>query len=52
MKTTKMNNPLVCGYKGEIGSFILSGLLKVMPKALDIWCVDVNETESEVIDRI
>ena len=23
-----------------------------MPKALDIWCVDINETEKEVTDRI
>lgn len=43
---------LVCGYKGEIGSFILSGLLKIMPKTLDIWCVDINKNESEVIKRI
>jgi prephenate dehydrogenase len=49
---SQLKNPLVVGYKGEIGSFILSGLLKVMPKALDIWCVDVNETEEEVRDRI
>lgn len=47
-----MNKPLCVGYKGEIGSFILQGLLKVMPKALDIWCVDINETEEEVIERI
>ena len=47
-----MNSPLVIGYKGEIGSFILNGLLRVMPKALDIWCVDVNETEEEVKERI
>lgn len=48
----KIKKPLIVGYKGEIGSFILNGLLKVMPKALDIWCVDVNETEEEVKDRI
>jgi len=47
-----MKSPLVVGYKGEIGSFILHGLLRVMPKALDILCVDVNETEEEVFDRI
>ena len=47
-----MKQPLVVGYKGEIGSFILNGLLRVMPKALDIWCVDVNETEDEVKERI
>jgi len=47
-----MKNPLVVGYKGEIGSFILNGLLRVMPKALDIWCVDVNETQEEVEQRI
>jgi prephenate dehydrogenase len=52
MKTIQINQPLVVGYKGEIGSFILNGLLKVMPKALDIWCVDINENEHEVIDRI
>ena len=47
-----MNNPLVVGYKGEIGSFMLNGLLRIMPKALNIWCVDVNETEEEVKERI
>ena len=47
-----MKQPLVVGYKGEIGSFIINGLLRVMPKALDIWCVDINETEEEVADRI
>ena len=46
------SQPLVVGYKGEIGSFILGGLLRVMPKALDIWCVDVNETREEVEQRI
>jgi len=47
-----MKNPLVIGYKGEIGSFILNGLLKVIPKALNVWCVDINETEQEIVDRI
>jgi prephenate dehydrogenase len=45
-------SPLVVGYKGEIGSFILQGLLKIVPKALNIWCFDINETEKEKIDRI
>lgn len=44
--------PLVIGYKGEIGSYILNRLLKVMPKALDILCYDINETEVEKIERI
>jgi len=47
-----MKKPLITGYKGEIGSFLLSGLLRIMPKALDIFCVDVNENEEEVIERI
>lgn len=47
-----MNKPLVVGYKGEIGSFILNGLLRVMPKALNILCVDINESEEEVAERI
>jgi prephenate dehydrogenase len=47
-----MNQPLVVGYKGEIGSFILNGLLRIMPKALDIWCVDIKETDEEVSTRI
>jgi len=47
-----MENVMVIGYKGEIGSFILNGLLKVMPKALNIWCVDINETKEEVEHRI
>ena len=42
----------IVGYRGEIGSFILSGLLRVIPKALDIFCSDVNETEDEVRERI
>ena len=47
-----MKKPMVVGYKGEIGSFILGGLLRVMPKALDIWCTDINETDDEVTNRI
>jgi prephenate dehydrogenase len=47
-----MQNPLVVGYKGEIGSFILNGLLRVMPKALNVWCVDVHENHAETVDRI
>jgi prephenate dehydrogenase len=50
METIK--SPLVVGYKGEIGSFILNGLLRTMPKALNIWCVDINETNTEVLARI
>lgn len=45
-------SPLVVGYKGEIGSFILQGLLRTMPKASDIWCFDINETEAEKNKRI
>jgi prephenate dehydrogenase len=45
-------NPLVVGYKGEVGSFLLNGLLRTMPKALDIWCFDINEDEKEKIERI
>lgn len=45
-------NPLVVGYKGEVGSFLLNGLLRTMPKALDIWCFDINESEKERIERI
>ena len=47
-----MKQPLVIGYKGEIGLFILMGLIKIMAKALDIWCVDINETKEEVEQRI
>jgi prephenate dehydrogenase len=47
-----MQKPLIVGYKGEIGSFILNGLLRIMPKALNIFCVDVNESEEEVKERI
>ena len=45
-------NPLVVGYKGEIGSYILQGLLRVMPKAQNIWCIDINESEKSRIARI
>jgi len=47
-----MKQPMVVGYKGEIGSFLLHGLLEIMPKALDIWCVDINESAAEVRQRI
>lgn len=47
-----MKKPLVVGYKGEIGFFILGGLLRVKPKAMDILCVDVNEEEHEIVERI
>ena len=43
---------MIVGYRGEIGSFILNGLLRVMPKALNIFCSDVNESEDEVVERI
>jgi len=45
-------NPLVVGYKGEIGSAILQGLLRTTDKALNIFCIDINETEEEIIERI
>lgn len=44
--------PLVVGYKGEIGRFILASLLEDMPKANDILCVDVNNSEEDVVERI
>jgi prephenate dehydrogenase len=47
-----MKKPLVIGHKGEIGSFLVNGLLKYMDKALDILCFDVNETQEEVEERI
>lgn len=45
------HNPLVVGYKGEIGSFLLQGLLREMPKASDIWCFDINATMGEMQER-
>jgi len=45
-------SPLVVGYKGEIGSFLLHCLLVNMPKALHIWCFDTSETEKEKRVRI
>ena len=44
--------PLVVGYKGEIGRFILAGLLEDMPKANDIFCVDINNSVEDVRERI
>lgn len=52
MNNLPFKSPLVVGYKGEIGSFILQGLLRIMPKALYIWCYDINETEKERKERI
>lgn len=44
--------PLVVGYKGEIGRFILAGLLEDQPKANDIFCVDVSNSDEDVRERI
>lgn len=44
--------PMVVGYKGEIGRFILAGLLEHLPKANDIHCTDVSNTKQDVIDRL
>jgi prephenate dehydrogenase len=44
--------PLVVGYKGEIGRFVLAGLLEHLPKANDIHCVDVNNSDQDVRERI
>ncbi len=47
-----MRSPLVVGYKGEIGRFLLAGLLEDMPKANDILCVDINNSDADVLERI
>lgn len=47
-----MKNPLVVGYKGEIGRFLLNELLNYCPKASNVYCVDVSNTEKEIIERI
>src|SRR4051794_16919866 len=47
-----MQAPLVVGYKGEIGRFILAGLLEDLPKANDIYCVDINNSDDDVRERI
>lgn len=44
--------PMVVGYKGEIGRFILAGLLEHLPKADDILCTDINNSDAEVIERL
>jgi len=43
---------MVVGYKGEIGRFILAGLLEHLPKANDIHCTDVSNSDAEVIERL
>ncbi len=48
----KIRNPLIVGYKGEIGSFILQGLLRVLPRANNIWCYDINDSAKDAKDRI
>lgn len=52
MNELPFKSPLVVGYKGEIGKFILQGLLNITPKASNIWCFDINDTEKERLDRI
>lgn len=47
-----MKNPLVVGYRGEIGSYILKGLIDFLPSAIPIKCVDCHDKEQEVRDRI
>lgn len=49
---SNLKTPLVVGYKGEIGSFILQGLLRMMPKATNILCYDINSNERESVSRI
>lgn len=44
--------PLVVGYKGEIGRYLLACLLEEMPKANDIFCTDVNNPREDVLERI
>jgi prephenate dehydrogenase len=46
------SSPMVVGYKGEIGRFILAGLLEHLPKANDILCTDVNNSDLDVIERL
>ena len=47
-----MKNPLIVGYRGEIGSYLLAGLIKYMPSATNILCFDQAEDEYERKDRI
>lgn len=47
-----MKNPLVVGYRGEIGSYILAGLIKYMPSATNILCYDTVEPMDEVRAKI
>ena len=44
--------PMVVGYKGEIGRFILAGLLEHLPKANDIHCTDVSNSKQDVVERL
>lgn len=52
MNPLPFKSPLVVGYRGVIGSFILQGLLRFMPSASNIWCFDQNECEKKKISRI
>ena len=47
-----MKNPLVVGYRGEIGSYILKGLIDFLPSAIPIMCVDVHDKKEQVRQRI
>ena len=44
--------PMVVGYKGQIGRFILAGLLEHLPKANDIHCTDVSNSKQDVVERL
>jgi len=43
---------MVVGYKGQIGRFILAGLLEHLPKANDIHCTDVSNSKQDVVERL
>ena len=52
MKGEIMKKYCVAGYRGIIGSYILRGLLKHLPVAVDIQCFDIYDTEEDKLKRI
>lgn len=47
-----MKNPLVVGYRGEIGRYILNGLIDYIPSATNILCFDVNDSAEDQAEKI
>jgi len=49
---TKLLKFCVAGYRGKVGSYILNGLIKYLPTAVNIYCFDTGDTAEDIYKRI